>query len=51
MRYICVVELAYKISIIDSEHASESWSLQKTEDCKKGELKIKRLKKDFGPLQ
>ena len=33
--------------IIDSDHACNSWALLQSEYCKKGELKVKRLKKEF----
>jgi len=36
--------------IIDSEHAHESWTLLQNEYCKKGELKVRRLKKEFSSV-
>ena len=33
--------------INDSEHAHESWTLLQNKYCKKGELKVRRLKKEF----
>jgi len=36
--------------IIDSEHAHDSWTLLKAEYSKGGELKVKRLKKEFSAI-